>query len=109
MALGEAVQSPHHQPLTDAIPGLADTPDLGMEGAGDKMATNAGFHSANRSKTKRSKRHKKQGPFLKVKAGSAVVPIYRSESGKRVRFTLSFYQDGRRVRKMFSDLDEATD
>ena len=78
-----------------------------MERTGDKMATNADSQSANRPKAKRSKRHKKQGPFLKVKAGSAVVPIYRSESGKRVRFTLSFYRDGRRVRKMFCDLDEA--
>lgn len=36
-----------------------------------------------------------------------MVPIYRTESGKRVRFTLSFYRDGRRVRKVFTDLDEA--
>jgi len=42
-----------------------------------------------------------------VKAGSAVVPIYRAESKGRVRFTLSFYRDGRRMRKMFNDLDAA--
>ena len=78
-----------------------------MEGAGDKMVTNAGSGAATRSKTRRSKGRKKQGPFQKVKTGSAVVPIYRTESAGRVRFTLSFYRDGRRVRKVFTDLDEA--
>ena len=50
---------------------------------------------------------KKPGPFLKVKAGSAVVPIYRTESKGRVRYTLSFYRDGRRQRKVFAGLEEA--
>jgi hypothetical protein len=50
---------------------------------------------------------KKACPFLKVKAGSAVVPIYRTVGKGRVRFTLSFYRDGRRMRKMFNDLESA--
>ena len=50
---------------------------------------------------------KRGGAFLKVKAGSAVVPIYRTESKGRVRFTLSFYRDGRRERKVFTNLDAA--
>ena len=78
-----------------------------MNEGGDKLVTNAGSDSASRSKTRRSRDRKKQGPFLKVKAGSAVVPIYRTESKGRVRYTLSFYRDGRRVRKVFTDLDEA--
>lgn len=78
-----------------------------MDGAGDKMATNAGTEPAKRSKTRSSKGRKKQAPFQKVKAGSAVVPIYRTESKGRTRFTVSFYRDGRRVRKSFADPDEA--
>jgi integrase len=71
-----------------------------MNEAGDKMATNSGA-------CKPKRRSKKAGPFLKVKAGSAVVPIYRTESKGRVRFTLSFYRDGRRMRKMFNTLEDA--
>ncbi len=64
------------------------------------MATNVGT-------TAPKGRAKKVGPFLKVKSGSAVVPIYRTESKGRIRYTLSFYRDGRRMRKMFSSIDEA--
>jgi len=78
-----------------------------MNEGGDKMVTNAGSDSAIRSKTKRPRGRKKQGPFLKVKAGSAVVPIYQTESKGRVRYTLSFYRDGRRERKVFSSLEDA--
>jgi integrase len=71
-----------------------------MNEGGDKMATNVGI-------TAPKGRNKKPGPCLKVKSGSAVVPIYRTESKGRVRYTLSFYRDGRRMRKMFSNIDEA--
>ncbi len=71
------------------------------------MVTNGGSDSAIRSKTKRSRGRKKQGPLLKVKAGSAVVPIYQTESKGRVRYTLSFYRDGRRERKVFNTLEDA--
>jgi hypothetical protein len=54
-----------------------------MNEGGDKMATNEGI-------TAPKGRAKKAGPFLKVKSGSAVVPIYRTESKGRVRYTLSF-------------------
>lgn len=42
-----------------------------------------------------------------MKFGSAVVPIYRTESKGRVRSTVCFYRDGRRLRKMFNSLEEA--
>ena len=64
------------------------------------MATTAGSTAAR-------KRVKKAGPYHKVNAGSAVVPIYRTESKGRIRYTLSFYRDGRRMRKMFNDLESA--
>lgn len=71
------------------------------------MVTNAGQQPASLSKSRRCKGRKQQGPFQKVKAGSAVVPIYRTESGGWVRFTLRFYRNGRRLRKVFTELDEA--
>jgi hypothetical protein len=71
-----------------------------MNEGGDKMVTNVGCTPPN-------KRNKKPGPFLKVKSGSAVVPIYRTESKGRVRYTLSFYRDGRRLRKIYNDLESA--
>ena len=36
-----------------------------------------------------------------------MVPIYRTESNGRVRFTLSFYRDGRQMRKIFNSLEDA--
>jgi len=71
-----------------------------MNVGGDKMATN---QEAKTSKVG----GRKAGPHAKVKAGSAVVPIYQSKSGDRVRYAVSFYRDGKRLRKMFSTLDEA--
>ena len=71
-----------------------------MNEAGDKMATNRG-------ESLPKGRRKKACPFLKVKAGSAVVPIYRTACKERLRYTLSFYRDGRRMRKMFNDLESA--
>jgi hypothetical protein len=78
-----------------------------MNEGGDKMVTNAGTESATRTKPKRSRAKKKLGLFLKVKFASAVMPIYRTESKGRVRFTLSFYRDGRRMRKMFYTVESA--
>jgi integrase len=42
-----------------------------------------------------------------VKFGSAVVPVYRSASGRRVRFTISYHRDGKRLRQTFPSLDAA--
>lgn len=71
------------------------------------MVTNDGSDTPIRSKEKRSSGKKRQGPFHKVKAGSAVEPIYQTESQGRIRYTLSFYRDGRRERKSFSSLEDA--
>ncbi len=35
-----------------------------------------------------------------------MVPIYQTESKGRVRYTLSFYRDGRRERKVFNTLED---
>ena len=79
---------------------IVDTSHSLMNEGGDKMATNEGSTSP-------KQRVKKAGPYHKVKSGSAVVPIYRTESKGRIRYTLSFYRDGRRMRKMFNDLESA--
>jgi integrase len=97
----------HNQPLEETWSDLVDTFAPSMDEAGDKMVTNAGTKAARRSKSGRSRRCKKAAPFQKVKAGSAVVPIYRTESHGRVRFTVSFYREGRRVRKVFTDPEMA--
>jgi hypothetical protein len=78
-----------------------------MNEGGDKLVTNNGSESVNRSKIRSCRGEKKRCPFLKVKAGSAVVPIYQRESKGRVRYTLSFYREGRRERKVFNSLDDA--
>ena len=90
----------NHQGVTAAPTAEVDGGSSLMNEAGDKMATNRG-------ESLPKGRRKKARPFLKVKAGSAVVPIYRTEGKGRVRFTLSFYRDGRRMRKMFNDLESA--
>ena len=90
----------NNQGVTVNVAQPVDMPNSGMDEAGDKMATNQG-------KTSPKVRSKNAGPFHKVKAGSAVVPIYRTESKGRVRFTLSFYRDGRRMRKMFNTVEDA--
>jgi hypothetical protein len=64
-----------------------------MKEGGDKMATNVQSCSVTRSRKDSSKVRKKQDPFLKVKFGSAAVPIYRTETNGRIRFTLSFYRE----------------
>ena len=98
---------PNNQRVTAAENASVDMPNNGMNEGGDKMATNRGFDSVTRSKARRSKGKKKQGPVANVKCGSAAVPIYRTESKGRIRFTLSFYRDGHRIRKMFNTLDDA--
>ena len=83
----------NHQGVTAAPTAEVDGGSSLMNEAGDKMATNRG-------ETLPKGRRKKACPFLKVKAGSAVVPIYRTACKGRLRYTLSFYRDGRRMRKI---------
>jgi len=42
-----------------------------------------------------------------MKSGSAAVPVYRMESGGRVRFAVAYYRDGKRLRQVFQTLDAA--
>ena len=78
-----------------------------MNTGGDKLVTNAASALPTNSKPARCGRRKKQGPVAVVKFGSATVPVYRMESGGRVRFVIAYYRDGKRLRQVFQTLDAA--
>ena len=46
---------------------------------------------------------------VRVKFGSAHVPIYQGSVRGGTRFTVSFYQNGRRIRRTFDSLAKATE
>ncbi|MCX6873224.1 MAG: hypothetical protein NTW21_05365 [Verrucomicrobia bacterium] len=46
-------------------------------------------------------------PAAMVRFGSASVPVYRCGSGGRVRFAISHYRDGKRLRQFFPTLEAA--
>jgi integrase len=50
---------------------------------------------------------KKPGPVLRVKHGSAVVPIYVSKVRKWTRYTITFHLNGQRTRRTFGSLEKA--
>ncbi len=55
----------------------------------------------------RSSSHPKRKPFCVVRHQSASVPIYAHQVHGKTRYTIAFYLDGRRKRRMFTDLKEA--
>ncbi len=78
-----------------------------MEAPGDKMATTHAEPSNTVSRPPVPKRGKHGKPVAMARFGSASVPIYRCDSGGRVRFALSHYRDGKRLRQFFTSLDAA--
>jgi len=48
-----------------------------------------------------------KGPFHQVKVGQVVIPIYRSDVQGFPRFFVSYYEKGFRIRRSFTNLDEA--
>ena len=74
-----------------------------MNEGGDKMVTTQQALQI----TRPQKRSGTGGPWAIVKSGSAVVPIYRTESRGRVRFTLCYHRGGKRLRQIFRDLAAA--
>jgi len=57
--------------------------------------------------SKKRRKGKRGKPHATVKFGSAVVPIYKSQSGTRTRYTISYHRDGERIRQVFPTLDAA--
>src|SRR5210317_1563298 len=93
---------PHPQLLTRVREGEVDAPHYGMKPGGDKMVTNSSLGVQQPSKKRR--KGKRGKPHASVKFGSAVVPIYKTQSGARTRYTISYHRDGQRVRQVFASL-----
>lgn len=49
----------------------------------------------------------KREPFCTIRHQSASVPIYAGEIHGKTRYTIAFFMDGRRHRRMFTSLDDA--
>jgi integrase len=77
-----------------------------MQG-GDKWVTNQKNNANFPVKSRVPARKKKRGPHILVKFGSATVPVYRSDSGGRIRYVISHYRHGKRLRKSFTTLETA--
>jgi integrase len=73
-----------------------------MNDCGDKLVT-----TQEPAVCGKSKKRKQGKPVASVKFGSAVVPIYQLTSAGRKRFILSFYMEGKRERRSFTNLDAA--
>ena len=78
-----------------------------MEDPGDKMATTHADPNQSVLCPPAPKRGKHGKPVTMVKFGSASVPVYRCDSGGRIRFAISHYRNGKRLRQFFPTLDAA--
>jgi len=78
-----------------------------MEADGDKMATTQAGTPTTAPRPPATKPGKQGKPVAMVKFGSASVPVYRCGSGGRVRFAISHYRDGKRLRQFFTTLEAA--
>jgi len=78
-----------------------------MNGSGDKMVTTREPDLLSAQKSKAQQKGHRGKPAALVKFGSAAVPVYRITSGKRVRFTISYHRDGKRLRQVFPSFDAA--
>ena len=64
-----------------------------------------GMHD--KSMTKRRNGASKNRPFMQIKHGSAIVPIYRGLVNGRTRYTVAFYLNQKRVRRSFASAELA--
>ncbi len=64
-----------------------------------------GMHD--KSMTKRRNGASKNRPFMQIKHGSAIVPIYRGLVYGRTRYTVAFYLNQKRVRRSFASAELA--
>jgi integrase len=78
-----------------------------METHGDKMATTHAEPNQLVPHPPTPKRGKSGKPVATAKFGSASVPVYRCDSGGRIRFAISHYRDGKRLRQFFTTLEAA--
>jgi hypothetical protein len=78
-----------------------------MEAPGDKMATTHAAPTITATRKPAPKPGKNCKPVAVARFGSASVPVYRCDSGGRVRFAISHYRDGKRLRQFFPTLEAA--
>ena len=78
-----------------------------MEDPGDKMATTQADLSNPVIYPPAPKRGKHGKPVAVIRFGSASVPVYRCDSGGRIRFAISHYRDGKRLRQFVTTLEAA--
>ena len=97
----------NNQGVTEAKSAGVDTISCAMEAPGDKMATTHADLSNPVLCPPAPKRGKHGKPVAMARFGSASVPVYRCGSGGRIRFAISHYRDGRRLRQFFNTLEAA--
>ena len=97
----------HSQWVTDAKPAKVDSISSAMNGSGDKMETTREPDLLSAQKSMGQQKARQGKPAALVNFGSAAVPVYRMTSDKRVRFTISYHGDGKRLRQVFPSLDAA--
>jgi hypothetical protein len=102
---------PYSIRLPEQGSGKVDAASPGMDEVGDKLVTTQDPASPADPAGPAEKPTRKAGgkgrPVAVVKFGSTSVPVYRCASGGRVRFILSYYRHGRRMRQSFAALDAA--
>lgn len=59
------------------------------------------------SETASTTKKTRTGPHAIVRHGSVTIPIYSGTTGGKTRYTIAFHLNGRRHRRMFTDIDKA--
>jgi integrase len=78
-----------------------------MEDAFQRLLIDMGCEDMGISGARRGSKRGTDGPAFAVKLGSVNVPVYRTEGNGRLRFFVTFYRDGRRVRRSFTNPEDA--
>ena len=72
----------------------------------EQLLVDIGYRDMETAPPRRGKRGS-GGPAFHVRLGSVSVPVYRTTGNGRLRFFVTFYRDGRRIRRSFTDPDAA--
>ena len=72
----------------------------------EQLLVDIGYRDMETAPPRRGKRGS-GGPAFNVRLGSVSVPVYRTEGNGRLRFFVTFYRDGRRIRRSFTDPEAA--
>jgi integrase len=78
-----------------------------MEDLFRRLLVDIGYEDMGLSSVRSRSKRGTSGPAFEVKQGSVSVPVYRTTGGGRERFFVTFYRDGRRVRRSFVDAEAA--